>query len=392
MRDPRLDFFRGLALMIIFIAHMPGNWVAWYIPARFGFSDAADMFVFCSGFAAAIAFGGTFARNGMALGSLRIAFRCFTLYIAHLMIFFAVAVICVIGNHLFDDPDYISRLNLGYFFENTQQALLGLFTLHYVPNYFDILPMYLVVLAMVPVAMLLARVHVLLPLAGVAAIWSYNWFIGIDLPAEMYYDRPWFFDPFGWQLIFFTGFALSIGWVKAPPVNHWLVAAALAFVFLSMLVSHRFIGWFPELQAARDAVEWWVHKTDYGPVRWLHFLALAYLCIAAVNRWPVIVHHRIARPLIQCGQQALSVFATSMALSYVAGMALDQLGTAAPTVLLVNVAGFIILYGVARLAALIKSEPWRKPPSPKPTEEGARREGEGHRTGPAHRLAHGTGD
>ncbi len=46
MRDPRLDFFRGLGMFIILIAHIPGNtWLNW-IPARFGFSDAADMFVF----------------------------------------------------------------------------------------------------------------------------------------------------------------------------------------------------------------------------------------------------------------------------------------------------------------------------------------------------------
>jgi hypothetical protein len=75
-RDPRLDVFRGLAMFIIFIAHLPGNpWNA-YIPARFGPSDATEMFVFCSGFASAIAFGGTFNRDGFGVGTLRVLHRC----------------------------------------------------------------------------------------------------------------------------------------------------------------------------------------------------------------------------------------------------------------------------------------------------------------------------
>ena len=52
-RDPRLDFFRGMAMFVILLAHTPGNtWTLW-VPARFGFSDGADLFVFCSGMASA---------------------------------------------------------------------------------------------------------------------------------------------------------------------------------------------------------------------------------------------------------------------------------------------------------------------------------------------------
>jgi hypothetical protein len=51
LRDPRLDFFRGLAMFIILIAHVPSNWWTLWIPARFGFSDATEIFVFCSGMA-----------------------------------------------------------------------------------------------------------------------------------------------------------------------------------------------------------------------------------------------------------------------------------------------------------------------------------------------------
>ncbi|MDZ4093637.1 MAG: OpgC domain-containing protein, partial [Paracoccaceae bacterium] len=52
-RDRRLDVFRGLAMFIILIAHTPGNFLTLWIPARFGFSDATEIFVFCSGMASA---------------------------------------------------------------------------------------------------------------------------------------------------------------------------------------------------------------------------------------------------------------------------------------------------------------------------------------------------
>ena len=68
-RDPRLDFYRGLAMFIILIAHIPYNaWAGW-IPARFGFSDATEIFVFCSGMASAVAFGGAFLRRGWLMGT-----------------------------------------------------------------------------------------------------------------------------------------------------------------------------------------------------------------------------------------------------------------------------------------------------------------------------------
>ena len=92
VRDPRLDFYRGIAMFIILVAHIPGNsWTGW-IPARFGFSDATEIFVFCSGMASAIAFGGAFARRGWWLGTARVLFRCWQVYWAHICLFFFTAM------------------------------------------------------------------------------------------------------------------------------------------------------------------------------------------------------------------------------------------------------------------------------------------------------------
>ncbi len=220
IRDMRLDFFRGIALITIFVSHMPGNWLAWYKPGAFGFSDSADIFVFVSGYAAATAFNRIFRDAGFWAGTARIAKRVAELYACNQGLFFIVATLCVAGNRFLNTGvDYIDLLNLTFFFQNTEDALLGLYGLFYVPNYFDILTMYMVVLAMLPPVMLLARAHPALAGAACVILYLAVPLFRLELPAEMAFERPWFFNPFAWQLLFFTGYFLAAGWIRPPAVT-----------------------------------------------------------------------------------------------------------------------------------------------------------------------------
>ncbi|MCM0020777.1 MAG: OpgC domain-containing protein, partial [Tagaea sp.] len=204
-RDPRLDFFRGLSLLAIFFAHIPGGWARELIWARFGLSDAAHVFVFISGFAAAIAFGGTFVKMGFLAGTARIAWRVCQLYACHLALFF-LALFLVAAFEL----DYADYLGIEGFFADPISSIVALFTLRYVPTYFDILPLYMLVLASVPLVMALARVHPGLVIALSVASWSFVQATGFNLPAGE--GRGWGFNPLAWQLIFLAGFAFSRGW------------------------------------------------------------------------------------------------------------------------------------------------------------------------------------
>jgi hypothetical protein len=251
---------------------------------------------------------------------------------------------------------------LYFFFDHTQQALLGLFTLHYVPNYFDILPMYIVALGLLPALMLLARIHALLvPLASLAlylAMWRYQ----LEFPAELHSSRPWFFNPLGWQLLFYTGFALGMGWLKPPPLSPWLVALCLAFVLLSVPLSHAplytEIAW---LDAARAELHIYLQKTNFGLLRWLHFLALAYLAQAFLHTRLHWLRGRLATPVLKVGQHALPLFLLGMVLSYLAGMALDAFGRDWNSAAMINLAGLLLLTGAAYALAWFKSQPWKKP-------------------------------
>src|SRR6266480_6943941 len=53
-RDLRLDLFRGLSLFFIFIDHVPDNVLSYLTLQSFSFCDAAEVFIFISGYAAAL--------------------------------------------------------------------------------------------------------------------------------------------------------------------------------------------------------------------------------------------------------------------------------------------------------------------------------------------------
>ena len=361
-RDPRLDFFRGSAMFIIFIAHCRGN-VLWdYIPARFGLSDAADMFVFLSGMAASIAFGGSFDRHGFVIGTVRILYRCWQLFVAHLGLFFASAALVVAGTRWYGDTDYVAVLGLQHFFARPQDALLGLFTLTYVPHYFDILPLYIVVLAMVPIAMTLARVHPLLVPTASAAFYAVTVHWHLNLPAHADDQPQWFFNPLAWQLIFFTGFCLRRGWLRVSLESRALLWGSIAFLLVGLSISLPSV--FERIPPI-DAMRLWImdhsDKTNLDMLQYLHFLASVYVVLVLLKGREEILLSPPLKPFVKCGQQALAVFVSGMVLSHAASMVFDHAGTGWRVQIAVNVVCFGLLFAVAFLVAWIKSTPWKGP-------------------------------
>lgn len=362
-RDPRLDFFRGCAMLIIFMAHVPANLWARYIPARFGWSDATEMFVFCSGFAAALAFGSTFIRAGFLYGTARIAYRVWQIYAAHIGMFFFIAATVALGTRVLDTHSYVDGLGITWFFENTWDGMIGLFTLTYVPNYFDILPMYMGALVMMPIVMALSRIHVYLAISACVLLYALNYGLGWGLPGDLYrgVDREWFFNPMGWQLLFFTGFAFAMGWIKPPEPNRVLTAIAIVIVVVSIPVSRwSFAQDYEILREIREWIWFWRDKTDFGLIRYVHFLALAYLALLIVRGREHLLLSRAAMPIITVGRNSLPVFLLSMGLSRVAGMVLDVLERTPLAFAFVNITGIAIVIGFAYWCTMLRRQPWRK--------------------------------
>ncbi len=385
VRDLRLDFFRGLGMFIILIAHITDNPWTLYIPARFGFSDATEMFVFCSGMASAIAFGAVFAKAGFWMGCFRVMHRVWQVYWVHIGTFLVtVLAMLVINKTGLVGRDEVSALNLHPFLRPHGNNIIGLFTLTYVPNYFDILPMYLVILALLPVVYVLSRVHVHLALGFCVALWMAATFTNLNLPAELWFannsSRQWFFNPFAWQLVFFTGFAFMSGWLPAPPIKLVLLLFAGANILVTIPFAwHVVIAEWAWVSAWRGDWRILYDKTDFGILRYLHFLALAYLAWVAVGPGgerltSTAIMRSLSAIFATVGRQSLAVFAASIVLARVLGALLFALGSGAFAAILVNVLGFILIYAVARITDFAKSEPWRKTSSAAPLKRSEREE------------------
>lgn len=363
-RDPRLDVFRGIGMLIILLAHIPNDHWALWIPARFGFSDATEMFVFLSGMASAIAFGRLFNREGILMLSARVAHRIWQIYWSHICVFIVIATLMAVAGNNPEGTSYIESLNLVRLFTDPAPLLVGLMTLTYVPNYFDILPMYMVILALMPVMLLAERLNRYVPILLMAALWLSAQFSLVHFPAEPWSERPWFFDPFGWQLIFFLGFFLMRGTIATPPNTGWLMALAVTVVIATVP-----FAWYMVLDASvffRDAAHAILpltDKTTFGLLRLIHFVALAYIAFHAVGAGGRrLVHPRIypvTRVLMKVGQQSLAVFTTGMVIAQIIGIWLDHVGRTPLWMALANLTGFFLLITTAYLVAWFKATPWK---------------------------------
>jgi len=364
-RNLQLDFFRGLALMIIFVNHMPGNpWFA-YTPSRLGLSDAAETFVFLSGFAAAIAFGRTFSQAGIGLGSLRVLYRCGQIYMAHLMLFVSFVVVFLWLNQ----PSVLNvdwhMDSLDYFFNRTPEALLALTSLTYVPNFNDILPMYFIILLWLPLVWGLSRVHKAAAMAFPVTLYLSATYFGWELTADPITNHPWYFNPFCWQLVFFTGFAFSSGWISIPRPNRNLILLCLAYAIFCYPLENRFgysrLPWFADFRE-----EWkpLLSKGHEGILRYLHFLAMAYLSYCFMYSRKHLLQSKWASHVIALGQQSLPIFMFGTCLSLAGGMVLAAVKTGPKASLIdslwINLIGLVSMLLLARFLNWFDQKPWKQ--------------------------------
>src|SRR6202790_1174767 len=85
-RDLRLDLFRGFALWLIFLDHIPSNAVSWITIRNYGFSDATEIFIFISGYTAAFVYGRAMRERGFVVSGARILRRAWRIYVAHILL------------------------------------------------------------------------------------------------------------------------------------------------------------------------------------------------------------------------------------------------------------------------------------------------------------------
>ncbi|WP_425929853.1 OpgC family protein [Pseudomonas sp. NyZ201] len=325
-RDHRIDFFRGLALVFIFWDHIPGNPLANLTVRNFGFSDAAEIFVFLAGYAAVLAYGKVALRDGWVVACVRILRRAWVLYVVHIFLLVLLMGIVFVANNHVETRDMIQEMGLYYFLGNPQQALVDELLLRFKPNLMDPLPLYILLLLGLPLVLpLLMRkaeyvVGVSVALYLMAPMFQWN------LAAQE--GGVWFFNPLAWQLLFILGGAVAInGQREQAPERRPLLRQPLFVVSAIYLVLCAVIALSWRWPEVHDAVmpkwlaEWLypISKTNLSPTRLLHFLALAY-CTAKLLPAGPWVDTWLARQSCRMGRYSLEVFCLGVLLAPLADM------------------------------------------------------------------------
>ena len=112
-RDLRLDLFRGIANWAIYLDHIPDNVVNWITTRNYGFSDAADLFVFISGYTASFVYARMMLDRGFIVGATRLTKRVWQLYVAHVILFVIYIVAIGYVAQRYSDPEIINVKGYG---------------------------------------------------------------------------------------------------------------------------------------------------------------------------------------------------------------------------------------------------------------------------------------
>jgi hypothetical protein len=365
-RDLRLDLFRGLALWLIFLDHIPENVVSWFTIRNYGFSDATEIFIFISGYTAAFVYGKAMRDRGFILSSARILRRAWQIYVAHIFLFTIFMAEIAYVAATFDNPLYAEEMKILDFLKQPDITIFQALLLKFKPVNMDVLPLYIILLLLFPPTLFLLLRKPNLALAGSAVLYAFAWRLDWNLPA--YPNGVWFFNPFAWQLLFVFGAWCALGGAQrlaAVLRSRAVLAVAIAYLLFAFAITltwhfeslDRFVpGWLADWMYPID-------KTNLDVLRFAHFLALAVVTVNFVPRdWPAL-KWPVFRPAIVCGQHSLEIFCLGVFLAF-AGQFIIAESSGGPLLqTAISVLGIIIMIATANLVSWYKAIEGRSPVS-----------------------------
>jgi hypothetical protein len=310
-----VDFWRGLALVMIFVNHIPDIYYSRFTHAHYSLSDSADLFVFLAGWALRHLVGTPEQRPAPWYLVLRLGGRAITLYAAQIMItMIAIAMLAGVAI-LRDNPLLLEWHNAAAVFQDPVPTHVGLALITHQLGYFDILPLYVVLMLMAPAIAMIDRYapNWLLPISVLCYALALAFRI---IPPTWPVEGQWFFNPFAWQLVFVLGFVLARedgvgGFVRRRIVPIRILAIPVVIVGLMVVL----LDWWPDpTKVPQPRLFFLIDKTYVTPARIVQFLALIALMSAT---YPYIRKYasRLVDFLAMLGRNSLYVFCVGSILS-----------------------------------------------------------------------------
>jgi hypothetical protein len=350
-RDLRVDFFRGLALITIFVDHVPHNRWAAITQQNFGFSDAAELFVALAGFSAVLAYGRYFDKTVSAEGLRKIGYRIATIYVYHVGTLPIVAAMLLMISRVAGDMTLRELTSFEPLLSGDLTAVFGAVLLLIQPIFFDILPLYVVLLAVFPILYALLKESIPLGLAISALPWALTQVAPLNFPTAS--GEGWYFNPFAWQFLLALGMAAAVkSQRKELHPSAYLIALAFMVLIVSLALRAPWTRWPLHLGEAPfplDSYGALMVKTTLGPVRLLHFIAFGYLLLVVIPPRAAWLKTRAARAFADAGRNSLDVFCLGVILSVLGGALVVAMGYGALVQSWVTTAGAsaLLLFGTA---------------------------------------------
>ena len=248
---------------------------------------------------------------------------------------------------MLDAPFLLDWHNASAVFNDPVRAHIGLVLLTHQLGYFDILPLYFVLMLVAPLVALAHR-HarpILLPVS--LAIYVYALAFGVNFPTWPV-EGVWFFNPLAWQFIYVLGFLLAgddgLG-ALARRFHKMLRWLALPIVVLGMIVART--NFSPDPIAVPDPKLFFLFdKSFLSPARLIHSLALTALFAGSFKTISIWLP-RISKFLNLLGRNSLNVFCAASLLSLIGQITRFEYGGLVATDAVIIITGVLVMGMVA---------------------------------------------
>ena len=353
-RDLRIDACRGIALWFIFLDHVPNNIGTWLTLRNYGFSDAAEVFMFVSGVTCALAYGRAWRCEGWTGVFSRTLRRSWDIYVAFLLLTLACAILVHLAGRIADES------NMRILLDDPGATLARAAVLQYRPVNTDVLPVFVLLhLLFAPLLWLLLRAPNA-TLGASLALYVLVHAFGWTVPA--WPNGHWAFNPLAWQLLVVLGAWWMINederarpWVTSRTT---LMLAVLYLLFsLVIALSWRIKPLEALIPQALAKLLYPLDKSNLDPLRLLHFLAIAVLAAWLVPRnWRGLTTP-VMRGAIRCGQNSLPIYCLGVLLTFASHVVLLDISDGLAMQIVLSLAGIAAMIATATLLNSISIKP-----------------------------------
>ena len=302
-----VDFFRGLALLVIMLDHIPSSLLSHITLHAYAYCDAAEVFVYVGGYSTAAAFQTIDARQGTRVAATRFFRRAAEIYRAYLITAALMLVLGILFHSIQIDTNEVKATEASLFLSRPIGMAVDIVTMRRQPFLSSVLPMYAVFALVAPFVMRSLRRAPWAVAGGSVVLWLFAPTLARFLSSA--YDGGWPFNPFAWQLIFVSGMM-----ARACPVDRRFFTSPLGLLVTSgavtAVIAFAYVQLFV-LTAPSPGYE----KQNLDVLRVLNFAVLAW-CASWISVRGWIKRVAILFPsIVGAGRQSLWCFIAGACIS-----------------------------------------------------------------------------